>query len=207
MFRRRTSLFLSAAGAVLVAAPLLTACGSEAHPGAAAVVGGERITMSQVQAKVEAVREAQRATEEGAQLIANTGRLTRGTLNALVTQRVLERAAEDAGVVVTRRDVQLAREEEERRMGGAEQHRAMMLHQYAVTPDEIDDALRFQLLFQRLGERIGADPRPLLGETSEKMGVSVNPRYGTWDDQRVSLADSEDPWIKNVSNPDPEQPA
>ncbi|GAA2456048.1 SurA N-terminal domain-containing protein [Streptomyces macrosporus] len=216
MFRRRTSLSLSAAAAVLVAAPLLTACGSAAHPGAAAVVDGERITVSQVQAKVRAVREAQRETGQGAQLIRNTEQLTRGTLHGMVFGRVLERAAEDAGVSVTRREIQQARETAERQMGGPEQLEAMMLQQRAAAPREIDEMVRVQLLLQKLGERLGADQRTPQGQeklrgalekASKDMDVSVNPRYGTWDDEQITLADLRQPWIKEVGNPEPRQPA
>ncbi|CAM5329255.1 MULTISPECIES: hypothetical protein [Streptomyces] len=55
--RRRTSLALMAA--TLLAAPLLTACGDDARPGAAAVVGGERITVAQLEAQVGQTRDAQ----------------------------------------------------------------------------------------------------------------------------------------------------
>ncbi|MFC7470319.1 hypothetical protein ACFQVA_26245 [Actinomadura keratinilytica] len=63
--RRRTSLALMAA--TLLAAPLLSACGADARPGAAAVVGGERITVAQLEAQVGQVRDAQVAVlgEEG----------------------------------------------------------------------------------------------------------------------------------------------
>ncbi|GAA2385196.1 SurA N-terminal domain-containing protein [Streptomyces glaucosporus] len=216
MFRRRTSLSLSAAAAVLVASPLLTACGSDAHPGAAAVVDGERITVSQVQAKVRAVREAQRESEQGAELIRNTEQLARGTLHGMVFERVLERAAEDAGVRVTRRDVQQAREAAEHRMGGPEELKAMMLQQRAAAPREIDGMVRIQLLIQKLGERLGANQqtpqgqeklRSALEKASKDMDVTVNPRYGTWDDEQITLADIEQPWIREVSNPKPRQAA
>ena len=57
--RRRTALLLAAT--LATAAPLLTACGDEAHPGAAAVVGDDRITVSQLENRVNEVRTAQRA--------------------------------------------------------------------------------------------------------------------------------------------------
>jgi hypothetical protein len=216
MFRRRTSLSLSAAAAVLVAAPLLTACGSEAHPGAAAVVGGERITMTQVQSQVKAVRDAQSESDRSAELIKNTEQLTRGTVGTLVFQRVLERAADDAGVTVSRRDVQRARQEAERNTGGPEQLEAMMLQQRAVAPGEIDQAVRAQLLVQGLAQKLGVNLQTpqgqqemtrALAEASEKLDVTVNPRFGAWDDRQITLTDSKEPWIRNVSNPDPQQPA
>lgn len=77
--RRRTALLLSAA---IAAAPLLTACGSDAHPGAAAVVGGQRITVAQLENRVGEVRAAQREAvpddAQYAQVIAKSGTL-RGT--------------------------------------------------------------------------------------------------------------------------------
>src|SRR4051812_14641554 len=54
---RRTALSISAA--LLAAAPLLSACSGQARPGTAAVVGGERITTSALQAQVGDVRAAQ----------------------------------------------------------------------------------------------------------------------------------------------------
>ena len=120
----------------LAAAPLLTACGSDAHPGAAAVVGGERITVSQLESRVEEVREAQRAAvpdeAQYQQAIARTGSLTRDTLHGMVLDRVLERAARDAGVTVTDRDIQQMRSGLEQQAGGAEALEAAWLQQYGI---------------------------------------------------------------------------
>lgn len=106
--RRRTALVLTAV--IAAAAPALTACGNEAHPGAAAVVGGQRITVAQLQSRVNEVRTAQRsAVQNQAQYeraIATTGGLTRETLYGMVFDQVVHRAAQDAGVTVTRKDIQ-----------------------------------------------------------------------------------------------------
>ena len=94
--RRRTALLLSAA--IVAAAPLLTACGNDAHPGAAAVVGGQRITVAQLESRVNEVRTAQRAAITGRRPVRagrrQTGSLTRDTLHSMVLDRVLDRAAE-----------------------------------------------------------------------------------------------------------------
>ena len=120
--RRRTAFLLTAA--IAAAAPLLTACGNDAHPGAAAVVGGERITVSQLENRVDEVRAAQRAAvpddAQYQQAIARTGSLTRDTLHGMVLDRVLERAAQDAGVTVTGREVQRMRSDLEQQAGGAQ---------------------------------------------------------------------------------------
>src|SRR5687768_6243508 len=75
--RRRTALLFTAA--IAAAAPLLTACGNDAHPGAAAVVGDQRITVAQLENRVDEVRDAQRAAvpddTQYQQVLARTGSL------------------------------------------------------------------------------------------------------------------------------------
>ncbi|MGW2629971.1 SurA N-terminal domain-containing protein [Streptomyces chattanoogensis] len=203
MFRRRTALSVSVTAALLAAAPLLAACGSDAHPGAAAVVDGKRITVAQLQAKVKDVREAQGKSPQGAQLIMNTGRLSLATLNGMIFDEVLARAAGDAGVTVTRNDIQKWRSAAERRAGGAERLKGMWLQQ-GIAPDEIDAMVRNQLLLDGLAKHLGADRgRPqgqqqlaqALAKTSRSMGIDVNPRFGKWDDQQVILGETKEPWI------------
>ncbi|MFH9423766.1 SurA N-terminal domain-containing protein [Streptomyces sp. NPDC017529] len=207
MFRRRTALSVSAAAALLAAAPLLTACGTEAHPGAAAVVDGQRITVAQLQSRVRDVRAAQEKSPQAAQLVENTGKLGLATLNGMIFDRVLERGAKEAGVTVSRRDVQQWRAAAERSAGGADRLTEMWLQQ-AIAPGEIDTVVRNQLLLDGIARHIGADRRrpegqqrlaESLAKTSRTMGIDVNPRYGTWDDRQVILGESKEPWVKDAT--------
>ncbi|MFE3886534.1 SurA N-terminal domain-containing protein [Streptomyces lydicus] len=203
MFRRRTALSVSATAGLLAAAPLLAACGSDAHPGAAAIVDGKRITVSQLQAKVKDVRAAQAKSPQGEQLVMNTGRLSLATLNGMIFDEVLARGAHDAGVTVTRRDVQRWRAQAEKQAGGAGRLKEMWLQQ-GIAPDEIDSMVRNQLLLDGVAQRLGADRgKPqgqqklaqALAKTSRSMGIDVNPRFGKWDDHQVILGETKDPWI------------
>ncbi|MFG2141578.1 SurA N-terminal domain-containing protein [Streptomyces sp. NPDC048650] len=203
MFRRRTALSVSATAALLAATPLLAACGSGAHPGAAAVVGGKRITVAQLQAKVKDVRQAQGKSPQGAQMIMNTGRLSLATLNGMVFDEVLARSGKEAGVTVTRGAIQKWRTAAERRAGGAERLKTMWLQQ-GIAPDEIDAMVRNQLLLDGVAKHLGADRgRPQgqqqlareLSRTSRSMGIDVNPRFGKWDDKQVILGETKEPWI------------
>ncbi|MFI6207119.1 SurA N-terminal domain-containing protein [Streptomyces sp. NPDC051041] len=207
--RRRTALVLTAA--IAAAAPLLTACGNDAHPGAAAVVGGERITVAQLQERVGEVRAAQRAavTDEAqyAQAVNRTGTLARDTLHSMVLDRVLHRAAEDAGVAVTRREVQRMRAGLEQQAGGFKALEATWLQQYGIPPRRLDENLRLQLEAQKLARKLGTDTtRPAfwkaLSEASEKLDVDLNPRYGAWDVRRNGRVDARTPWIREVTAPD-----
>ncbi|MET8219205.1 SurA N-terminal domain-containing protein [Streptomyces hirsutus] len=211
--RRRTALLLTAA--LTAAAPLLTACGNDARPGAAAVVGGQRITVSQLENRVNEIRAAQQdAVPDEAQYeqaVARTGSLTRDTLHSMVLDRVLERAASDAGVTATPKEIQGMRSGLEEQAGGAEALESAWLQQYGIPPERLDGNLRLQLQAQKLAQRLGTDTsRPefwqALSEASKKLDVDLNPRYGTWDDEKSSRVDAETPWVREVTGAAAAQP-
>ncbi|HCA86790.1 MAG TPA: hypothetical protein DEQ61_15645 [Streptomyces sp.] len=204
MHRRRIALTLTAA-ALVAASPLLAGCGADAHPGAAAVVDGDRITVSQLQEQVRDVRDAQRESPQADQLVKGTGRLNRATLNSMIFDKVLARAAKDAGVSASRADVQQARSQAEQAAGGPARLRDMWLQQYAIGPDQLEATLRNQVLIEGLSARLGADRSSpegqqkvvgALQQASGAMQVRVNPRYGSWDDEKVLLGAVEEPWLK-----------
>ncbi|MFE0671805.1 SurA N-terminal domain-containing protein [Streptomyces sp. NPDC058867] len=203
--RRRTALLLSAA---IAAAPLLTACGNDAHPGAAAVVGDQRITVSQLENRVNEVRVAQRAAvsdeAQYAQSVARTGSLTRDTLHGMVLDRVLHQAAEDAGVTVSRKEIQSMRSGLEQQAGGAEALETVWLQEYGVPPQRLEENLRLQLEAQKLAAKLGTDTSQpefwqALSEASKKLDIDLNPRYGTWDVQKSSRVDAKTPWVREVT--------
>ncbi|MFK4066152.1 SurA N-terminal domain-containing protein [Streptomyces sp. NPDC029674] len=208
---RRTALILSAAA--LAAAPLLTACGSDAHPGAAAVVGGDRITVAQLEGRVNEVREAQRAAipddAQYSQAIAKSGGLTRSTLHTMVLDKVLHRAATDAGVSVTRRDIQTMRAAMEQQEGGRKALEQSWLQQYGVAPSRLDDSLRTEIEAQKLAKKLNADMQSPEGQAvfwkaltaaSKKLDIDLNPRYGAWDVEKNKRADAKTPWVREVTD-------
>lgn len=192
--------------ALVVAAPLLTGCGNDAHPGAAAVVGDSRITTGDLQASVKQVRAAQRDAPRGEEMIKHTGQLSRATLNRMIHDRVVDRAGEDSGVSVSRRDVQSARAQFERQVGGSKQFEAALLQEEMVAPGGVEDWVRTQVIIQELVKEAGIDPSTRegnqqlarkLARVSEKMDIDVNPRYGKWDAKQAVLGDSKESWLKD----------
>ncbi|MFI8186286.1 SurA N-terminal domain-containing protein [Actinacidiphila glaucinigra] len=207
MLRRRTALSVTAAAAVLLAAPLLTSCGTP-HAGAAAVVGGEQITVEAVQAKVAAVRAAQEKTPQAAQLIEASSDLQRNVVHRLVQNEVIERAADDIGVSVTRRELQAARVASEQQAGGKAALEAQLLQTYAMVPADIDESIRTDLLMQKVAAHYGADVQTpegqtalikVLRDTSKSLRIDVNPRYGKWNSDKLDLDATKDPWLSEVS--------
>ncbi|WP_189532433.1 SurA N-terminal domain-containing protein [Streptomyces roseolilacinus] len=203
--RRRTALSVSAA--LLVAAPLLTACGGDAHPGAAAVVGGNRIETAALQAQVRDVRSAQEASPQAEQLIRATGDLSREKLNGMIFDRVVEKVAADAGITVSRKELRQTRRDAARQYGGEEQLAAMLLQQQGTAPGEIDGVIRRNVLMNKIAEKHGVTNSPegqkkltdLFGAASRDLGIDVNPRYGTWDHDRIQLGRYQAPWLRQVT--------
>jgi outer membrane murein-binding lipoprotein Lpp len=209
--RRRTALVLSAA--IVAAAPLLTGCGSDAHPGAAAVVDGQRITVAQLEGRVNEVRSAQRAASKDdaqyEQVIANSGTLTRDTLHGMVLDRVLDRAAKNAGVTVTRKDSQQMRAALEQQAGGSKALETAWLSNYGVAPKRLDDSLRTEIEARKLAAALGVDMNTTDGKAtfwkamsvaSKQLHIDLNPRYGAWDVQKSSRVDAKTPWLREVSS-------
>ncbi|WP_062216464.1 SurA N-terminal domain-containing protein [Streptomyces sp. NBRC 109706] len=207
--KRRTSALAVSSAALLAAAPLLTGCSTDSHPGAAAVVGDERITVSSVQAQVETVREAQREQPDADQLLASSAGLTRAMVDHLVYQEVLEQTAEAYGVEVSTAQIQQERIRTEAALGGADELRQAALLGTADLPplagdEQIDQVLRRQLLFQSIAVQLNAPAGPegeqlvyeTMAATADEIGVEVNPRYGSWSAEAVGLADADTPWVR-----------
>ncbi|MFF5714895.1 SurA N-terminal domain-containing protein [Streptomyces sp. NPDC012756] len=202
---RRTALTVSAA--LLAAGPLLTACGNDAHPGAAAVVGGERIEVSSLQAQVEDVRDAQAASPQSAQLVAATGDLSRRKLNVMIFDRVVDKVARDHGVTATRAELQQTRDSFVRQGGGEDQLKAVLLQEQGVAPDQIDDFVRRNVLMNKIAQKLGVTENAegqkkltdVFSAASKDLGIDVNPRYGRWDDAQVRLSDTAAPWLRQIT--------
>ncbi|MFF6985090.1 MULTISPECIES: SurA N-terminal domain-containing protein [unclassified Streptomyces] len=212
--RRRTALVLTAV--IAAAAPALTACGNDAHPGAAAVVGGQRITVAQLQNRVNEVRTAQRAAVQNQaqyeRAVATTGGLTRETLYGMVFDQVVHRAAQDAGVTVTRKDIQDMRAGLAQQAGGSKALEATWLAQYGVPPQRLDENLRLQVEGRKLAAKLGTDTNQpafwkALSTASKELHVDLNPRYGTWDVEKSSRVDAKTPWVREVTAKQTQQSA
>lgn len=212
MVRRRTVVSFAAAG-LLLASPLLTACGSgPAHTGAAAVVGDHRITVSTLQAQVDRLRDAAAGSPQVAQSLAQQSDLNTSVLNGLVLDQVLERTLSDQGITISDGDVRHQREAAlQQQFGGNESAlETYFLANYHVAPKDIDHFIRrsvaFTAIIQHAGYQPGSDGGNVVLEqtvsrTAKELGVTINPRYGTWDARQLQIGAVSDPWVVDRSKP------
>ncbi|MFG2823826.1 SurA N-terminal domain-containing protein [Kitasatospora sp. NPDC048365] len=209
--RRRTRTAVGAAGLALAAAAL-TACGTQpAHQGAAAVVGGQRISIAAVDARVAEVRDGVAAAQgqNGGARNERAG-LARKTVSDLVLDRVIAQALTDHGLSVTDTEIADGRSADAKALGGETQLARELLLRQAVPSGGIDAFYRQQLGIQKLAAAQGEDPRTDAGNAAirkalvaagTELDIQVNPRYGHWDVQQIGLADTVDSWLPQNTNP------
>ena len=198
MNRRRTAVIALAASAVAV----LSGCSAEtAHPGAAAVVGDQRIAVSTLQADVAAYRTAAAkvsGVQEGASVSSQT-------LQLLVEAQLVQQTLAAEGVTITEGQVQTAEAQGASQQGSAQGLSQAFVQQLSLAPSAMDTYFRLQLGYVALLEKAGVDPsstaagtdlQKILSTAAKKLGVQVNPRYGVWSDAKLSLAAPGAPWLK-----------
>ena len=183
---------LSAFAAALAATALLVgACGTGA-PGAAAVVGPDRISERELADAVGEVLRAGGRPENTA-----NADLTRTILDRMVKVALVDQAATRAGVVVTQGEIDRVTADYEQQAGGPAQFTGLLLGQ-GIAPSQADTAVKLNIQAQKLAEAVspGADPQSAgielvnaLGQYSLMVGTEISPRYGTWDVATLTIGD------------------
>ncbi|QMU79404.1 hypothetical protein GXW83_30540 [Streptacidiphilus sp. PB12-B1b] len=197
--RRRTAVAALAA----CAAAALTGCsaGSE-HPGAAAVVGGHRIAVATLQADVTAYQTALAQDPTAQQGSAVSGQ----TLQLLVLAQVVQQTLAAQGLpAVTEGQVQQAEAADAAQAGGARALSQDFVQQLSLAPSAMDTYYRMRAGELELLQHAGVDPtasdagtqlQKIVSAAADRLGVTVNPRYGVWSDQKLTLAAPSEPWLR-----------
>jgi len=183
---------------ILIVAALalgVTACGDQTRMGAAATFGDTpRISEAELSGAVTEWRDSYRENPLPAQqlTLADPESTPRSVLSRLISMRVSEKAAGDRGIVVTSAQVddlmsQVSRE------GGAELFDLFTMS-YGVPPSHRREFARMIVINNRLATGAGSDAaaneqvHQALQQTARKMGIKVNPRYGSGYDEGLLRA-------------------
>ncbi len=189
---RRVGL-LAAALAIPVLA--LTGCNPK-EPGAAALVGNTRITEAELASAVEAVLRAQDRPVDAAD-----SELTVTTLSRMVIVELVEQASAEAGIAITRGEIDSALADYVAQAGGQQEVEQIFIDQ-GIAPSQIESIVVLNLRAQALGRVLlpNADPQAQgaelarnLGQFSIEQGTTVSPRYGTWNPVALQVGPLESP--------------
>lgn len=175
--------------AAVIGALVLSGCGSTA-PGAAAVVGDDRISERELNTQVEQVLRAQgRPVDSASEALVVT------TLDRMITTSLVEQLATQEGVEVTQGELDATLANYAEATGGQEAFEELLIQQ-DLAPESIEDLFRVNILAQKLGMELDPMGSPeaqssavlaAVSQFSAEVGTSVSPRYGTWDGATLTV--------------------
>ncbi|MGH3501965.1 MAG: SurA N-terminal domain-containing protein [Nocardioidaceae bacterium] len=196
MFRR--PLRLTVAG-VLVAGVLAVAGCGPVQMGAAAIVGGQRISTEGLQ---QTVHDTLDAAEASHLQVRDQASLQRGELTRKIDSVLIELAAKRRGITVSSGQVDRFISMQ----GGRRSLEAQRLRS-GVPPEELRQDIRTQIMQQHLADQMAsggetARQQKAVVTTIQKLaretGVRVSPRYGRFDTDKLAVV----PVKNTLSTPD-----
>ena len=181
----------------VASALLLTGCGKA---DTAATIGD--LTISQVQAQ-KTVDEllAERAKVDTAQMNLQSGAiLNRGQLRFMIITSIFDELAKELKIEVSTAEIEKTRTGIYDQIGG-ESEIAKNLVAAQIAPSNFERYIRATVISNKLDGALqlsgvaAADVQAKIGELVQKKGkqmkISVNPRYGVWDDSKGDLVASD----------------
>ncbi len=177
--------FLAVSG--LVSALILTGC---SQVGAAATIGGTKITQATVQSSIDSILSA-RAGVDTSQMQLETGQaLNLGQLRFHLLTLLLRKTGEELKLSVSKAEIDTRRAEIIEQVGG-EAGLPNALVGAGIAADDLDIYIEAMLMTDKISqaitsggvpqEQIGLEIQKLFVAKAKELGVTVNPRYGKWD--------------------------
>ena len=188
------------AGIGLISASLgLSGCSSQTA-GAAAVVGDQRISESELDTEVQDA-----LTLQGLSSADSSNALITSTLDQLITGILVDELADREKIKVTQGETDDLRLQYVAQAGGQEAFEASIGEQ-GISIDEVDSIIRVNLQVAKLGDVLSpqgdTDAKSAavfvaISELSSELGTEVAPRFGTWDPENLSVG----PAANSLSEP------
>lgn len=185
-------------GAILaVAALLLSSC---SQVDSAATVGETKIELSELQTQIDTIL-AERKDVDTSQMQLETGEaLTRSQLAYMISNLIIDEVAKSEKIEVSNSDLEAYKVEIYANIGG-EANLPNILVNASIPSTGLEEVLRRDLVLRKLSERetaAGGDSaavnekiQGLVTEMANKLKVTVNPRYGTWDPTTLTVVAAE----------------
>lgn len=180
-----------------IIALILTGC-SQAD--SAATVGETEIKLADLQTQIDTIVEERKSVDTSQMQLETGEALTRSQLSYMISNLIIEEVAKVEKIVVSTADLAAYKVEIFTNIGG-EANLPNILVNAAIPASGLDEVLRRDLILRKLSERetaAGADSaavnekiQNLVTDTAKKLKVTVNPRYGTWDAEKLTIVESE----------------
>lgn len=166
----------------------------------AAKVGAKEITLKDFQAQIDSIL-AERKSVDTSQMQLETGEtLARSHLSYLIANLIIESIGEDQKIAVSKADIDAYRSEILTNIGG-EANLSSVLVNAAIPVNKLEDVLRRDLIIRKITDAekakgsddatISSTIKKLVQDKATALKVTVNPRYGKWDDTTLSVVAAE----------------
>jgi hypothetical protein len=129
-------------------------------------------------------------------------------LQFLIQSQVVQSALDAKGLSVTASEVTAAEAQNAAQLGGAAQLSSAFVAGTGLPPSDLDAYFRTVVgetklvaatgVKQATKQQFDADVAKVLDAQVAKIGVDVNPRYGSWDAATGGLGAASQPWLKAV---------
>jgi hypothetical protein len=193
---------------VIVTAVLALALTGCSNMDSAASVGDEEVALTELQSQIDSIiSERQKVDTSQMQLIEGE-ELTRNQLSFLISNIIINAIATEENIEITKSDIETYRLEVIQNIGG-EAALPTTLVSAQIAPEALDEVLKRDLILQRISEaasQAGADQntvseliRKLVTDKATELGITINPRYGTWDAENFAIVPT-DPAGDAVTN-------
>jgi hypothetical protein len=173
----------------IASALLLTGCSQSNE---AAIVGDFKITQTELQSSIDSVV-AERTEVDTSQMQLETGEeLNRGQLRFKILMHTFDEIAKELKIEVTSSEITAKKSELIQSVGG-EAELPKNLVNAAIAKQDFDAYVRATVISEQISAALSASGVPeaevssrvgeLLSAKTKSLGVTVNPRYGVWDNE------------------------
>jgi hypothetical protein len=173
-----------------IAALVLTGC---SQVDSAASVGDSEIALADLQSQVDLILSEREGIDTTQMQLEDGEALTRSQLSYMISNLIIAGVADEQKVEVTKAEIDAYKIEIFANIGGEENLPNVLVS----ASTSLDDVLRRDLILRKISEReaaTGSDDaaineriQTLVTEKAKALGITVNPRYGTWDAATLSV--------------------
>ena len=178
---------------IVAAALLLTGC---SQVGAAATVGGTKITQATVQGSIDSIL-AERGKVDISQMQLETGEaLNRGQLRFHLLSALLRAVGKELKLEITKAEIDTRRASIVEQVGGVASLPSALVGA-GIAPEDLDTYIEAISFSEKISQsilasgvtqdQVGAEIQKLIVAKSKELGVTVNPRYGKWDAEAADI--------------------
>ncbi|MEN9305710.1 MAG: hypothetical protein RL733_855 [Actinomycetota bacterium] len=183
--------------AIVASAVALTGC---SQVDSAATVGDTEIALSDLQSQVDLILSEREGVDVSQMQLEEGDALTRSQLSYMISNLIIEGVAADEKIEISTSEVEAYKVEIYTNIGG-ESNLPNVLVSAAIPSTSLDDVLRRDLILRKIGEKqstaglddetVNTNIQKLVTDKANSLKVTVNPRYGTWDVNTLTVVASE----------------